>query len=75
MSYSNGTSKIHANIRKLLKHKTQGLRCYAIRDLYKETYGKFYSESGFSARLREMADVVCNLSDYTYTINAQNCNN
>jgi len=69
MSYKNDQAKVHKNIRKLLQHKKQGLRCYAIRDLYEKTYGKFYSESGFSARLREMADVVCNLSDYTYSIN------
>lgn len=68
MSYVNGDSKIHRNIRKLLEGAKRGLRCYELRDLYAKTFGKFYSESGFSARLREMADVICNLSDYTYSL-------
>ncbi len=63
-----GKASIHQNIRKLLKLRKKGLKCYELRDLYNAAYGKYYSESGFSARLREMKEVVCNLSDYTYSL-------
>ena len=63
---SEGTATIHRNIRKLLKGRKRGLRAFAIRDLYNHRYNKFYSESGFTARLREMKDIKCDLSSYEY---------
>ena len=66
--HKEGLADIHRNIRKLLKNRKQGMRCASIRDLYSHRYGKYYSESGFSARLREMKDVKCNLSSFEYSL-------
>lgn len=64
--YTVGEADIHLNIRKIMQGRKRGLKCYEIRDLYFKRFGKYYSESGFSARLREMNDIKCNLSDNTY---------
>ena len=66
--HKEGIADIHRNIRKLLKNRKQGMRSFAIRDLYFNRYGKYYSESGFTARLREMKDVHCDRSNYEYTL-------
>lgn len=63
-----GKATIHFNIRTLLKGRKHGLRCFEIRNLYRLKFGRFYSESAFSARLREARDIKCNLSDYTYSL-------
>jgi hypothetical protein len=63
-----GQATIHFNIRRLLKGRKRGLRCFEIRNLYILRYKHRYSESGFSARLREMRDVRCNLTNYTYKL-------
>jgi len=66
--HKNGIADIHRNIRKLLKNQKKGLRSYTIRDMYARRYGKHYSESGFTARLREMGDIVCDRRTYEYTL-------
>ena len=63
-----GVADIHVNIRKLMKGLKRGLRCHELRNLYSIKHGHYYSESGFSARLREMKDVKCNLSNFTYAL-------
>lgn len=66
--YREGKATIHFRIIKLLKGRKRGLRCHEIRNLYSIKHNHYYSESGFSARLREIANIKCNLSDYTYKL-------
>ncbi len=66
--HSIGKATIHQNIRKLLKLRKRALKCHELRDLYNAAFGKYYSESGFSARLREMSDMQCDLSTYRYSL-------
>jgi hypothetical protein len=63
-----GKSSMHTNIRRMMRAVRCGMKCFELRDLYFSMFKKMYSESAFSARLREMKDVVCNLSDYTYSL-------
>lgn len=63
-----GIANIHNNIRNILKGRKRGLQAWQVVERYRVRYGKRYSESGITARLRECRDVSCNLSDYTYSI-------
>ena len=63
-----GVAAIHNNIRKILKGRKRGYRGFELKNLYYRRYGTLYQESGFTARLREMGDVVCDLSTYRYNL-------
>ena len=64
--YTHGIATIHNNLRKLLKGRKRGLQAWQICRLYARRFGKMYSDSSITARIREMIDIVCNLADYTY---------
>ena len=66
--YKEGVADIHNNLRKILKGKKKGLQAYKIQQKYSEKFGKLYSESSITARLREIKDVHCNLSTYRYIL-------
>lgn len=66
--YKEGIATIHNNLRKLLNSYKRGLKAWEICDIYLRRFKIKYSDSAMTARLREMADVVCNLSNYTYSI-------
>jgi hypothetical protein len=66
--HSEGIASIHNNIRKMLKGRKRGLKGWEIQQGYLARYGKRYSESSITARLRQMMDVSCNLSNYTYRL-------
>jgi len=63
-----GVSTIHCNLRKLLAGRKRGLRAFEICNLYFNRYKKRYSDAAMTARFREMQDIVCNLSGYTYML-------
>jgi hypothetical protein len=63
-----GVADIHIRFRKIFKASKKPLKAWHIQAIYHRQYGKRYSESSVTARLREMMDVNCNLSDYTYDI-------
>ena len=55
-------------IRRILKAAKRGMKAWEICAAYFIMAGKRMSESAMTARIRQMMDVVCNLSDYTYSI-------
>lgn len=55
-------------IRRILKAAKRGMKAWEICAAYLILIGKRMSESAMTARIRQMMDVVCNLSDYTYSI-------
>jgi hypothetical protein len=61
-----GKADIHENIREIFRIVKKPLPCYAARDLYNSIFNKYYLDSTFSARMREMSDIKCNLSTYEY---------
>ena len=63
-----GVSEIHCNLRELLKPINVGLRAFEICEIYFHKYNQRYSDATMTARFREMNDVVCDLSDYTYRL-------
>jgi len=63
-----GISEIHCNLRELLGSMDVGLRGFEICEIYFHKYHRRYSDSTMTARLREMSDIVCDLSNYTYTL-------
>ena len=63
-----GTAGVHQNIRSIFKDKKKPMKAWHVQTFYIEKFGKRYSESTITARFREMADVKCNLSTYTYTL-------
>ncbi len=63
-----GNADIHIRFRKILNASKKPLKAWHIQAVYLRKYDKRYSESSVTARLREMDDVTCNLSDYTYDI-------
>lgn len=63
-----GLATIHQNLRKILKGRKRGVKAWEIVIIYARRFGKLYSDSAITARLREMLDVFCNLSDYTYRL-------
>ncbi len=63
-----GISATHHNIRSILKGSKHGLKAYEICDTYLIQFKKRHSESALTARLREMRDVKCNLSNYRYSL-------
>ena len=65
--YKNGVATIHQNIRKLLKRR-KPMPAWVICNLYEQRYGKRYSDSAMTARLRQMRDIICNHSTYEYEI-------
>jgi hypothetical protein len=68
----NGVSDIHCNLRELLRPIDMGLMGFEICEIYFHKYHRRYSDSTMTARLREMSDVVCDLSDYTYRLMEKN---
>ncbi len=63
-----GKATIHFIMRKVFRLAGEPLKAWQLqRGLYSET-GKWYSESSVTARTREMRDVRCNLSGYTYEL-------
>ena len=61
-----GESNLHDKIRMILIKNKRFMKAWEIVNAIFEATGFRYSESGMTARLREMKDVVCNLSKYTY---------
>lgn len=55
-------------IRRILKAAKRGMKLYEICAAYLILVGEYMAETSLAARTREMDDVVCNLSDYTYSI-------
>ena len=55
-------------IRRILKAAKRGMKAWEICAAYSILVGKRMSESAMTARIREMGDIICNLSDYTYSI-------
>ena len=64
-----GIASIHQNLRQIFTAKKKPMKAWHIQAFYKQMFNKRYSESSITARLRQMADVSCNLTDYTYTLN------
>jgi hypothetical protein len=62
-----GIADIHVNFRKIMTPGKE-LKAWQIQVAYLREYGKRYSESSITARLREMKDVRCDLSTYTYKL-------
>ena len=67
--YTEGLATIHCNLRSILRHR-KPMEAHKIVAAYLRKYGKRYSDSSITARLREMHDVKCNLSNYTYSLEA-----
>ena len=65
--YKEGTADIHRNLRKLLRRRKPQM-AWVICNLYFTRYGKRYSDSSMTSRLREMKDITCNLSTYEYSL-------
>ena len=63
-----GKADLHFVIRKILNAAIKPLKAWQIQMQILIETGKRYSESAVTARLREMADIKCNLTDYTYDI-------
>lgn len=63
-----GIASIHHNLRKIFTAKKKPMKAWHLQSFYLEMFGKRYSESSITARLRQMRDVSCNLTDYTYTL-------
>jgi hypothetical protein len=63
-----GKASVHQNLRAIFKAKKKPMRAWHLQAFYLEMFGKRYSESSITARLREMLDVSCNLTDYTYML-------
>lgn len=66
-----GLSTTQHNLRSILRGSKHGLKAYEICDTYLIQFKKRYSESGITARLRQMQDVSCNLSTYRYSIGSK----
>lgn len=66
-----GLSATQHNLRSILKGSKRGLKGYELCDIYLIQFKKRYSESAMTARLREMADISCNLSTYRYSLEAK----
>ena len=64
-----GILDIHIAIREILKASKKPLKAWHVQAIVLRKYNKRYEGSTITARMREMADVRCDLSDYTYTIN------
>lgn len=65
---SQGISPIHQNLREILRRRKSAPKAWHLCAVYLRVYGTRYSDSTITARLREMPDVTCNLTDYTYSI-------
>lgn len=63
-----GLSSAHYVLRDILKFSDKALKAWEIGVQYLKITGKRMSESSITARLREMRDVSCCLSTYTYTM-------
>ena len=63
-----GKAYLHSVIRKAMKAAGKPMKAWQIQIEIIKAIGKRYSESSVTARLREMLDVTCNLTDYTYDI-------
>ena len=66
--YKDGESQQQDNIRSLFKAAARPLKGWEITEMYHAVFGRRYSESGTTARLRQMPDVWCNLSTYEYSL-------
>lgn len=66
--HKEGVAKSQQVIRRILKASVRGLKAWEICAIYLTMVGKRMSESALTARTRQMTDVVCNLSDYTYSL-------
>jgi hypothetical protein len=66
--YREGVATIHGNIRKILRGRKRGLKAYEIVNEYARKFKVVYSDSAMTARMREMKDIKCNLSNYHYTL-------
>ena len=66
--YKEGAATIHQNIRKILRDRKRGLEAWEITSRYARKFGKLYSDSAITARIREMGDVTCHLTTYKYTL-------
>jgi len=66
--YKTGVATIHQNLRKLLKGRKGGYKAWELVLMYARRFGKLYADAAITARLREMRDVTCRKSDYTYSI-------
>jgi repressor of nif and glnA expression len=64
--YKIGMAPLHIIIRKVMAKAGKSLKAWQIEALIRKETGKRYSESTVTARLREMRDVKCNLSNNTY---------
>ena len=65
-----GLSATQHNIRSILRGSKHGLKAYEVCEIYFIQFKKRYSESATTARMRQMADVHCNLSTYRYSLEA-----
>ena len=63
-----GISTIHCNLRRFLKGRRRGKKAGEICDIYNAIYNTNYGDATMTARFREMRDMVCDLSDYTYRL-------
>lgn len=66
--YKEGKAEIHIRFRVIFKEAGKALKGWQVQAAYLLKYGKRYSESTVTARIREMKDIKCNLSDYTYSL-------
>jgi len=57
-TYTEGFGTIHNNYRVLIGRRKR-IQPWEIQQKYLRKYGKLYSESTTTARLRQMKDVVC----------------
>lgn len=66
--YTEGEAPIQLKIKAIMNKAGKPLKGWHIQAVLLREYGKRYSESSVTARLREMPKVTCNLTDYTYSI-------
>lgn len=56
--YSMGLATIHNNLRGFIRGRKR-IQPWELQQKYMRKFGKMYSESAITARLREMKDVIC----------------
>ena len=69
--YKLGIAQVHNNLRKLLTGRKRPLRLWQIVALYTKRFKVMMEATTIAARMRQMRDVVCNLTDYTYSIGSK----
>ena len=65
-----GIADVQNKIRKILKGG-RSLESWRITQEYRVRFKKQYSDASITARMRQMSDVVCDLSTYQYKLRSK----